>query len=286
MCIIGKNIKTRFFPSEDPIGKYLKCGKVWLRIIGVLQERLISDDAASHLGIRNYNMDVYTPMETVLIRYRNRGMLTKAALERAANPWGNDDETTKDPLNAKDNHNQIDRLVIQVNSTDELKGAADVISRLLERRHNGVVDFEVVIPELMLRQEQETKKMFRNVLAAIAGISLLIGGIGIMNIMLASVLERTKEIGLRLSIGATKDDVVMQFLMESVTISLVGGLSGIILGIGLSVLIDVGFGIATVISPVSVFLSFFISAMVGLIFGIAPARRAAMQDPIKSLRYE
>ncbi len=149
-----------------------------------------------------------------------------------------------------------------------------------------MVDFEIEIPELLLKQQQRTNDIFNYVLGAIAGISLLVGGIGIMNIMLASVLERIKEIGLRLSIGAKKSDVTQQFLFEAVMISVSGGLIGVILGVSMAYVVSNFAGIPTIISFSSIVLSFGVAATVGLIFGIAPARKAASQDPITSLRYE
>jgi putative ABC transport system permease protein len=184
------------------------------------------------------------------------------------------------------NYHQLDRLVIQVGETESLTPTAEILSRLLERKHYGVVDYEIEIPELLLKQQQRTNDIFNYVLGAIAGISLLVGGIGIMNIMLASVLERIKEIGLRLAIGAQKTDIIQQFLFEAVMISISGGIIGVALGITLAVLVSSFANIPTVISFTSIILSFGVAATVGLIFGIAPARKAALQDPITSLRYE
>jgi putative ABC transport system permease protein len=149
-----------------------------------------------------------------------------------------------------------------------------------------MVDFEIEIPELLLKQQQRTNDIFNYVLGAIAGISLLVGGIGIMNIMLASVLERIKEIGLRLSIGAKKSDVTQQFLFEAMMISISGGIIGVILGVTMAYIVSEFAEIPTLISFSSIVLSFGVAATVGLIFGIAPARKAASQDPITSLRYE
>jgi putative ABC transport system permease protein len=139
---------------------------------------------------------------------------------------------------------------------------------------------------MLLKQQQRTNDIFNYVLGAIAGISLLVGGIGIMNIMLASVLERIKEIGLRLSLGARKTDVVQQFLFEAVMISVTGGVIGVILGVSMALLVSRFAEIPTIITFTSIILSFGVAATVGLIFGIAPARKAASQDPITSLRYE
>ncbi|MBL3658094.1 ABC transporter permease [Fulvivirga sediminis] len=288
VCVIGKSIQAKFFPTQNPIGKTIKCGNNWLTIIGVLKERIISEHSMSNLGIRDYNMDVYTPLQTVLIRYRNRDLITQSMIQQAnQSSYGignNNDE--KEGASEVVNYHQLDRLTVQVDETDMLNPTADVVSRMLQRRHFDVVDFEVEIPELLLKQQQRTNDIFNYVLGAIAGISLLVGGIGIMNIMLASVLERIKEIGLRLALGAKKTDIVNQFLFESIMISISGGIIGVILGVSLAYTVSRVAEIPTIVSFSSIILSFGVAATVGLIFGIAPARRAAKQDPISSLRYE
>ncbi|MGH7679468.1 MAG: ABC transporter permease, partial [Gemmatimonadaceae bacterium] len=156
----------------------------------------------------------------------------------------------------------------------------------LQRRHNTVIDFEITVPELLLKQEQRTKTIFNVVLGAIASISLIVGGIGIMNIMLASVLERIKEIGVRRAMGATQKDILFQFLSEAVIISVAGGTAGIIVGSGLSFGIEQFAGITTLVSYLSVLVAFGVSFTVGVMFGIMPAYRAARQDPVVCLRYE
>ncbi len=288
VCIIGKHIAAKFFPTENPLGKSIKCGNQWLEVIGVLKERYITKASLSNLGIRDYNMDVYAPIQTILIRYKNRAMVTEEQIQQAAQASRNNNNSS-DQNNSQQktpNYNQIDRLVVQVKQTDQLASTAEVIDRILKRRHNDKVDFQISIPELLLKQQEKTKKIFNMVLGVIAGISLLVGGIGIMNIMLASVLERIKEIGLRLSIGAKKVDIVQQFLYEAIMISVTGGLIGIMLGVSLALIVSKIADIPTIITPFSIILSFGVAATVGLIFGIAPARRAANQDPITSLRYE
>ncbi|WP_045114526.1 ABC transporter permease [Microscilla marina] len=288
VCIIGRGIKTKFFSKENPIGKRLKCGRHWLKVIGVLEPRLVSSGSLSKLGIRDYNMDIYTPTKTMLVRYTNRSVLTKAMLTKANNRRNNNNNNNNQSNEkaAPKNYHQIDRLVVQVDETGYLSKTADIVARMLERRHYKVVDYEVSIPELLLKQQQRTKDIFNIVLGVIAGISLLVGGIGIMNIMLASVLERIKEIGLRLSIGAKKSDIITQFMFESVLISVSGGIIGVILGVSMSYFIAELANIPTIVSFSSIIISFVVSASVGLIFGITPARRAAEQDPITSLRYE
>jgi len=289
VCIIGSGLKSKFFPTEDPIGKSIKVGSHWLMIIGVLAERTVSQSSISKLGIRDFNLDVYAPLQTVLVRYRNRDLITGESLRVASRRNqgnGTGSAVGNNTEQERKNYHQIDRLVIQVAETERLAPTAEIISRLLKRRHYEVVDYEIEIPELLLKQQQRTNDIFNYVLGAIAGISLLVGGIGIMNIMLASVLERIKEIGLRLAIGAQKRDVVQQFLFEAVMISVSGGIIGVFLGILFAYLVSSFANIPTIISFSSILLSFGVAATVGLIFGIAPARKAAKQDPIASLRYE
>ncbi len=276
VCIIGSAIRAKFFPQEDPIGKLIKVGPHWLKVQGVLEERFISEKSIESLGIRDYNLDIYSPVNTVLLRYKNRALITQANIESSN---GNSQQ-------GNNNYHQLDRITIQVHESEQLNPVADVTSRLLERRHNASVDYAVSIPELLLKQQQRTRDIFNLVLGAIAGISLVVGGIGIMNIMLASVLERIKEIGLRLAIGAKKADIIWQFLLEAVVISISGGVLGVILGIILATVVSSFAEIPTIVSVSSVILSFGVAASVGLIFGIAPARRAANQNPIASLRYE
>ena len=275
VCIIGKSIKAKFFPSENPIGKKLKCGNQWLTVMGVLEQRIISENSIKRLGIRDYNMDVYVPLKTVLIRYENRDLITKSMIKKA-----DKDKTTTT------NYHQLDRLVLQVAETEKLSATADIIARMLARKHFDVVDYEIEIPELLLKQQQRTNDVFNYVLGAIAGISLLVGGIGIMNIMLASVLERIKEIGLRLSIGAKKTDIVFQFMFEAIMISATGGVIGIFTGVLMAYGVSAFADIPTIISFGSIVISFGVATLIGLIFGIAPARKAAQQNPITSLRYE
>lgn len=284
VAVIGHAIKTKFFTREDPIGKQIKCGKLWLTVIGVLKERNISKQNIKHLGLRDYNFDIYTPINTLLLRYKNRAQITRRDIQNASRPnnVNSDDSDEKKAVN----YHQLDRLVVRVSNTDHMHPLAEVISRMLQRRHNGMVDFTVVVPEELLKQEQRTKEIFNIVLGAIASISLIVGGIGIMNIMLASVLERTKEIGIRRSVGATRQDIVVQFLSEATTISVTGGLIGIVLGFMISIIIEQTAGIHTIVSFMSVVISFAISITIGIAFGFFPARRAAQQDVIQSLRYE
>lgn len=295
VAIIGNNIRGIFFGNTDPIGKQIKAGNNWLTVIGVVEDRMVSDDAIENLGVSEFNNVIYTPVQTLLLRFQDRSAITLAEIQRSRRTSGmrggnvvivggvaasaNDQEKAQ-------NYHQLDRITVQVENSDQLTTTSDVIRRMLIRRHNGVEDFEVIIPELLLQQEQRTKDIFNIVLGAIAGISLIVGGIGIMNIMLASVMERTKEIGIRLAVGAKKTDVIFQFLSESTLISISGGILGIFLGIGLSRGITRFTDILTIVSIESVLISFGVAATVGIIFGFMPARKAAEKDPVSSLRYE
>jgi len=276
VCIIGKNIQTKLFGGENPIGKRIKCNDTWLTVIGVLSRRYSPKAGLENLGIRDSDSDIYIPVKTTLSRFKDRARLT-AGMFRTR-------RFNEKEKNVSPNYHQLDRLIVRVGNTNQLESTADIIARMLKRRHWKIPDYEITIPELLLKQQQRTQDIFNMVLGAIAGISLLVGGIGIMNIMLASVMERIKEIGLRRSLGATRQDVIQQFVFEAVFISLIGGIVGIALGL---LLADAIAGIAeipTIVSLWSVGLAFGVSVAIGLLFGIVPARRAARLDPITALR--
>lgn len=286
VCIIGKKIEKKLFTGKNALGKHIKVKDVWLEVVGVIEEKLISDQAQENLGIRDLNQDIYIPIKTFLVRYKDRKIISDKPIELGVGMIIMGNQTGPKKRIPRGNYHQIDKLTIQVSNSNELKSTAEVLSRMLKRRHNDVLDFEITIPIQLLKQQQKTKQIFNIVLSIIAGISLLIGGIGIMNIMLASVLERTKEIGIIRAIGATQQDVILQFLSESVLISIGGGIIGIFLGIIASYGIEIATGIETVISFNSVLLSFFVATLIGLVFGIAPAKAAAKKSPIEAIRYE
>jgi len=287
VCIIGKKIESKLFTGASALGNYIKVKNVWLQVIGVIEEKIISNKAQDNLGIRDINLDVYIPLKTFLVRYENRKVLVDK-VEEPVNGMiiiGGADSGPKKRI-PRGNYHQIDKLTVQVNNSNELMATANIISRMLKRKHNNVLDFEISIPIHLLQQQQKTKQIFNVVLSIIAGISLLIGGIGIMNIMLASVLERTKEIGIIRAIGATKQDVILQFLSESVLISIGGGIIGILLGITSAYIIEFATGIETVLSLNSILLSFIVATFIGLVFGIIPAKSAANKNPIEAIRHE
>jgi len=297
VCIIGANIRAKFFSKVDPIGQYIKFNGIWLKVIGVLQKTTVSLTGFEEKGVNVYNDNIYIPIQPMLLRYQNRALVnTKLASEASSNVFvmggfgggmgrvlsgssdaGSDLET---------NYNQLDRIVVQVNETEQITPSTEILSRMMIRRHSNVKDFEITVPELLLKQQQRTKDIFNIVLGAIASISLVVGGIGIMNIMFASVMERIKEIGTRMAIGAKKMDIVVQFLSEAVLISVSGGFVGIFLGVIMAKIIEQVAGIMTIVSFFSVFIAFGVSAAVGVVFGYSPAKRASEKDPIESLRYE
>jgi putative ABC transport system permease protein len=289
VCIIGQGVRARFFTTQEPIGRPIKVGDTWLTVVGVLQDRQVAEQTSQRLGIRDANMDVYVPLSTMLLRYRNRAQVTSRDIEQASQQFdpSNDDAQQNPAQRAeRENLNQLDRIVVRVREASLVPAVAEVMQRMLSRRHNQVVDFEIVIPQLLLEQERRTRTIFNIVLGAIASISLIVGGIGIMNIMLASVLERIREIGVRRAMGATQRDILTQFLSEAVIISVAGGVAGILLGFALAIGIERLADISTIVSPLSVFVAFGVSFAVGIAFGIMPAWRAARQDPVLCLRYE
>ena len=317
VCIIGHNVKTRFFQQRDAVGEFIKFGANWVKVIGVLEQStsgasMPSEDEASSgtassarsgslgtigsesMGMQGYDDQIFIPIRTMLLRQENRALAitNPGSSNSGAVVMGGGrrrvviNTTTSSESSSNSNYHQLDRITVQVHETEQLTSSQEVITRMLNRRHQQVPDFEVTVPELLLKQQQRTKDIFNIVLGAIAGISLLVGGIGIMNIMFASVMERTKEIGTRLAIGAKKADVIAQFLSEAILISVAGGVIGVIIGVVLSFLIKSFFDITTIISFSSIIISFGVSAAVGVIFGYSPAKRAAERDPIESLRYE
>ena len=295
VAIIGYGVRTRFFTTEAPVGQAIKVGDSWLTVVGVLKDKRVSNETAQRLGIRDPNMDVYVPVRTMLLRYRDRAQLNQRDVQEASRGGGEgliiisgqqQAEESEEQRAERTNLNQLDRIIVRVKESPKVPAVAELLQRMLQRRHNQVIDFEISVPEMLLQQEQRTRTIFNIVLGAIASISLIVGGIGIMNIMLASVLERTREIGVRRAMGATQKDILFQFLSEAVIISVAGGLAGIIVGATLSFGIERFAEIRTLVSYISIAVAFGVSFTVGLVFGIVPAWRAAKADPVVSLRYE
>lgn len=292
VCIISPVIKARFFSEENPIGKYIKCGHIWLKVIGVLEGPKYNIETRIDLGVGDYSQNVFAPLSTILLRYKDRSIVSMSRGTSSFRMFGrgmmsisissSSSSSSSGPLN----NNQIDKIIVQVKETDQLIPTQAVLNKLLFRRHQQIKDYDIKIPELLLKQEQRTKDIFNIVLGAIASISLIVGGIGIMNIMLASVMERIREIGVRMATGARKSDIVLQFLTEATLISISGGMIGIVLGLIMSKLIMQTAGILTIISPISIVISFGVSAGIGILFGYMPSKKASEQDPVTSLRHD
>jgi putative ABC transport system permease protein len=279
VAIIGDNIRNRFFGTRDPIGEHIKCGETWVQVIGVIERRDFTASASDELGISSTDNKIIVPIKTMLRRFKDRARINPEILEQASRGGEGNDASENFELG-----NQLDKIIVQVEETEMLSASADVIKRMLLRRHSDIYDFEVTVPELLLKQQQKTNDIFNIVLGAIASISLIVGGIGIMNIMLASVWERIREIGTRQAIGASRKDIVVQFLSESTLISVTGGMIGVILGVALAHIIHIMADIDTIVTFFSVVIAFGVSATVGIVFGYLPAKRAAEQDPVESLR--
>jgi putative ABC transport system permease protein len=256
VAVLGNGIKEKLFAFEDPIGRQIKVGDLWFTVLGVMEPKPQSTGKGG-VGDRDLNTDVYVPLSSALLRFER-------------------DKTTP----------EVDQVILKVTDENRIKEAANLVSTLLNIRHRQMKDYRIVVPEELLRQSQKTQKIFNIVMGAIAGISLLVGGIGIMNIMLASILERTREIGIRRAIGATRKDILGQFLIEAILLSFSGGLIGILIGFLMTKIISGYAHWKTIIELSSILLSFCVSAGVGILFGIYPARKAAMLDPIEALRYE
>ncbi len=257
VCVIGAEVREELFGYRNPIGRRIKIGDTWFTVIGVMEAKTVKEGKASVIKLRNINKDIYIPITTALKRFT-------------------DDERP----------HGVEEIAIQVGNEGQVLTTAEIVKRLLNRTHNQVLDYEIIIPAELLAQSQKTQRVFNIVMGSIAAISLLVGGIGIMNIMLASVTERTKEIGTRRALGATEKDILGQFLNETVMVSVTGGVIGIILGVMMAKAINLFAGWETVISLFSVVISFGISALVGIVFGIYPAQKAAKMDPIAALRFE
>ncbi len=258
VCILGAEVVKSLFPVESPLGKKVKLDDQWFEVIGTMGNKTLFTETVGELAARNLNQDIYIPLSSFLSRFTKEEKLAS----------------------------EIDQLTVKVFDSDQLVESAAIIRRILERRHHKNDDFDIVIPYELLKQEEKERRIYNMVLGSIAAISLLVGGIGIMNIMLATVLERTREIGIRRALGAKQNEILVQFLIEAVGLSFLGGFIGVVLGISMSLFISSLAEFSTVITPISVFVAFGVSGAVGIIFGTFPARKAAHVNPIEALRYE
>ncbi len=259
VCVVGEGVRGTVFGGESPIGRHVKVNEQWLRIVGVAEPELAVQGDVAGLPAEDRNNLIYTPLSTAMMRLEDAQSRMK---------------------------DEIDGIYLRLASADLSAPTSHVVRGLLNESHNGAADFSVVVPAELLAQQQRTRRVFEIVMVAIASISLLVGGIGIMNIMLASVLERTREIGVRRAVGARRRAIVTQFLIEAILISGVGGLAGILVGVGLARLVGYFAGWTTIVSAASILVAFSVSVAVGLVFGVYPARKAAFLDPVAALHYE
>jgi len=259
VCVLGETAKVNLLGFDDAIGKYVKVNDVWLQVIGVLTPQAGGDTDVEGLQALNRNNLVIAPLNTVMRRFEDNTSYLK---------------------------DEIDGIYMKVSTGIDSIETSNVVRAILTATHKDAGDFSVVVPAGLLEERRRTQFIFNIVMICIAGISLLVGGIGIMNIMLATVLERTREIGIRRAIGARQGDIVRQFLTEAVLISIVGGLIGIGFGFSLSRVIASAAGWSTVVTTSSIVVAFGVSVFIGLLFGIYPAVQAARLDPIEAIRYE
>ncbi len=260
VCVLGESAKVNLLGFEGgAVGKYVKINDTWLQVVGVLAQQATADTEVEGVEVTNRNNLVIAPLNTVMRRFEDNNSYLK-------------DEIDGIYLRMKDGTDSID--------------SASVINAILASTHKDAGDFNVTVPAGLLEQRKRTQFIFSVVMLCIAGISLLVGGIGIMNIMLATVLERTREIGIRRAIGARQADIIRQFLTEAILISILGGLIGIAFGFTLAKLIASAAGWPTVVTTSSIVVAFGVSVGIGLVFGIYPAVQAAKLDPIEAIRYE
>ena len=259
VCVLGESTKVNLLGYERAVGKYIKINNTWLQVIGVMEHAATADTEVEGVEVLNRNNMAIAPLNTVLRRFEDSNSYLK---------------------------DEIDGIYIKVRTGVDSVETSKVVGAILAATHKDAGDWVPVVPAGLLEEKRRTQFIFEVVMICIAGISLLVGGIGIMNIMLATVLERTREIGIRRAIGARQSDIVRQFLTEAVLISIVGGLIGVGFGFSLSKVIAAAAGWSTVVTWSSIAVAFGVSVFIGLLFGIYPAVQAAKLDPIEAIRYE
>jgi putative ABC transport system permease protein len=265
VCVIGSEVARVLYPLESPLGKQIKVGGDYFRVIGVLAPRVRFGDDRAKAG-EEVTGEVYLPLTTAMQYFGDMIVRMRA---------GSFDREQVD----------LHEVVIGVDQPENVQVVAGAARTMLERYHKQP-DYEVVVPLELLARAEETKRIFNIVLGSIAGISLLVGGIGIMNVMLATVTERTREIGIRRALGAKRRHIVTQFLVETVVLSVGGGAIGVALGLAIPVAVERFADLTTIVTPLAPILAFSISAVIGVVFGLYPAWRAARMDPVDALRHE
>lgn len=266
VCVLGHEMALQLFPVHNPIGERVKVGPSYYRVVGVMEPRVTHSELGETQNAQSAADRMFIPLTTARVRFgeilmkRRQGSFESERVE-------------------------LHELTVKVDTLDRVLPVAEAIRGLLERTHKKK-DYDVVVPLDLLKRAERTKHVFNVVLGSIAAISLIVGGIGIMNIMLASVTERTREIGIRRALGARRRDIITQFLVETVILSAAGGLLGIVLGVTIPYVVTYFSEMKTIVTPWSPVVAFSISALVGIIFGIYPAVRAAEMDPVEALRHE
>lgn len=258
VCVLGSNIARELFSYQNPVGRSVKLGDQWFEIVGVMETKALFTETVGELASRDLNNDVYIPLSTFNKRIPRE------------NKYASD----------------IKQITVKLENSDKLIESAAVIRSIMDRHHFNNDDFSIIVPYELMKQEEKESRIYNFLLASIAAISLIVGGIGIMNIMLASILERTREIGIRRAIGGRKADILGQFITEAVVLSISGGIIGVFLGVFLSVGITWVTEIQTSLTLYSIIIAFSFSVMVGITFGYLPAKRAANLKPIESIRHE
>jgi putative ABC transport system permease protein len=268
VCAITVSLAERLFPYQNPLEQPIKVGSVYYQVVGLVRETNMPEQRAT--GGTNdgepLDSNIYLPLSTVRKRFG------ETIIKRGAGSFSAE-------------RIELHEIRLQMKDTKYVESADPQVKTVLGRFHEKI-DYEVIVPLELLRQAEETKRMFNIVLGSIAAISLLVGGIGIMNIMLATVTERTREIGVRRALGAKKRDIVTQFLVETVVLSVGGGVIGVILGVIIPAAVEHFADMKTIVTVTSVLVAFGISGAIGILFGIYPASSAADLDPIEALRHE
>ena len=259
VAVLGQAASAALFGIEDPLGQFVKVNQQWFRIIGVAGPQLAVQTDVAGMPAQDRNNVIYVPLTSAVLRLEDSQSRLK---------------------------DEIDGIYLTMKPEVSVVMTGAIVRGLLDTSHRDAGDFSVIVPAELLAQQQKTKRLFEFVMVAIASISLLVGGIGIMNIMLASVMERTREIGVRRAIGATRKDIVRQFLIETMLITLTGGVVGTVTGVALARLVAYFAGWDTIVTVASVVVACLVSVSVGIVFGLYPAVRAAKLDPVHALHYE